>query len=107
MSDWKHVLAALSSRGSFVAEWQLHSGVTFFMYIPSVTDLGADTLHRGSATRYCERERITIRHQQKLGRQTADNNVLLCSQLLAAVPGIEVKENEDGITVSLSQSSAQ
>ncbi|GLS93024.1 hypothetical protein GCM10007918_03150 [Piscinibacter gummiphilus] len=100
---WKDVVTCLASVGKVLAQWRLASGAKFFMYVPAVPDIGAETLRSDSDVRFEELVQVDIMRIVPLGGLTATNDVEACRRALVPIPYVRVKEVADGIQVRLNE----
>jgi len=98
---WKDALSRLAGVGKVIAQWRLASGVTFFMYVPTASDMGDETLKPDSDVRFDELVQVDILRSVQLGGLTATNDVEACRRALMSIPRVRITEVSDGIRVSL------
>ena len=101
MNHWKDVLAKLSDAERFLAHWHLHSGVAFYMYVPTRTEIGSETLKPDSDVRFEEIACLDIMGSLRLGGLDARNDINACRDALASIPEVAVQEIEGGIRLSV------
>jgi hypothetical protein len=101
MNHWKIVLAKLSDAGQILAHWHLHSGISFYMYVPRESDLGSETLKPDSDVRFEEIARLDIVRSLRLGGLDATNDIDACRRAVASSHEAALQEMEGGIQLSL------
>ena len=103
MINWKDVIAQLVNDNEVIARWQLNSGTTFFMYLPTMNRMGDETITKESDVRFDEILNLYIMNNIKLGKISKSNNIEKCKEILTALPGINISQSEDGIKINLMQ----
>ena len=101
MNMWKDVLTRLAETGKIIAQWQLASGVTFYMYIPAASAMGESTIKPESDVGFDEIVHLDILRSVPLGGLTATNDVEACQRTLTSVRGVLITEVPGGLRVSL------
>jgi len=96
---WKDVLSSVAASGKVLAEWELKSGVKFQMFVPSLADMGEETIQFDSDVRFDEIEQMTIRGHVQLGRLTASNDIEGCARALRGRDDVRVVVGSDEICI--------
>jgi hypothetical protein len=104
MNMWKDVISRLAEAGKFLAKWHLASGgVTFYMYLPAVSEMGDQTIKVDSDVRFDELVHLDIMKSWNLGGPTVTNDLDAVRRALDSARHVRVTElrDGDGIRVSL------
>jgi hypothetical protein len=109
MNMWKDVISQLAKAGQILAKWHLASGVTFYMYLPAVSEMGDQTIKVDSDVRFDELVHLDIMKSWKLGRLTVTNELDAVRRALDSARHVRVTElrDGDGIRVSLDTSASR
>lgn len=100
MDIWKTALSKLISAGKVMATWQLKSGVTFFMFVPSPDVMGDETVTNESDVRFDEIVSLDILEHMQLGAISVSNNVERCRSVLCQAEGLVLSNIPGGIRVT-------
>lgn len=105
MHPWKQVLSSLAEQ-PVLAEWHLSSGVSFFMYTPSIERIGPDEIV-GSTVQYEELTELRVPAQQQLGSLSATNDLATTQQRTEGCSGIDVRCTASEIRIQLKGSASE
>lgn len=99
MDNWKRVIVSLSTVGKVMASWQLASGVTFFMFMPSAEAIGEETITKESDVRFEEIVSLDILRTVQLGGLSVSNDIEMCRLALENDKAIRFVSIPQGIRV--------